>query len=143
MYNCLKQNNFVKVQRIKITSKRDSQTTPIFKTSKTYLQGALKWPWFFVFQKHIKRSTLMLRRFFIRQNYIEKSTSDWRRLFPHQNYSIKARRNDVEIRQYWSVDVYSTCWVCWYNVRTKLLFVSTQNVVVSTLNFDVVLVLIK
>ena len=54
-----------------------------------------------------------------------KSTSEWHGSFAHWNYN--ARWNDVKIRRYWPVDIDATCWVCWYNIRTKLVLVSTQS----------------
>ena len=86
----------------KITSKRDAQRIFIFNKSKTFQKEISKGPRFFVFQKHIKISTLKLCRFsvhwycikkvnqsdvfFIDWNYFEKSTSNWRRFFAHWNY---------------------------------------------------------
>ena len=56
-----------------------------------------------------------------------KSRSEWHWSFVHRNYSNDARWNDVKICWYWPVDIDSTCWVCWCNIRTKLVLVSTQS----------------
>ena len=56
----------------KITSKRDAQRIFIFNKSKTFQKKTAKGPRFFVFQKHIKISTLKLCRFSIHWYCIKK-----------------------------------------------------------------------
>ena len=106
---------------VKDNSRWNKITT--FKISKTYQYGGLKRPWRFVFQKHIKRSTLK----FHPSKILQKSMSKWLRSFAHQDYINKACRNDMKIRRCLPVDVDLTWWACWFNIRTKLVLVSTQN----------------
>ena len=54
-----------------------------------------------------------------------KSISKWRRLLTYRNYINKTRKNEVKICRYLPVDVGSMCWVCWHNIKTKLVLVST------------------
>ena len=75
-----------------------------------------------------------------------KCALKWCRLFAHRNYIKKARRNDVEIRWYWCVEEISA-----FIQHVESVGITEQNwfwcqpkiIVVSTLNFDVILMLIK
>ena len=114
-----------------MTSKRDSQTTPIFKISKSYLKGALKWP------RYLKKKTRwscvdfpsveIISKKYIRMTSIirpsklqQQSTSKW-----HGNSLMLFNSLIfVDIRWY-------TC-RRWFDllsllVRTKLVLVSAQN----------------
>ena len=69
------------------------------------------------------------------------------RFFPHSNYIKKERGNNNELHRNSRIGVNSKLnhrvVSVGYNIKTKLVLVSTQIVVVSTLNFDLLLTLIK
>ena len=122
----MKQNYFLKLHRIETTWKDGGQTTLVFEISKTYLYVLLKRPWFFVFQKIIKRSTLNLSQFSAHRNYIEKVHQND---VDHSSIEITSTKY-VEMRKNSSIfpcQPCPTCSVCWYNIKTKLVLVSTPN----------------
>ena len=89
----------------------------------------------FCLSKTHKKNHVEVASTFHPSKLYRNSTSEWYQSFAYQNYSNKARWNDVEIRRYWPVDFDSTCSVCWYNIRTKLVLVSTQNHRCSNIKF--------
>ena len=112
---------------------------------KTYQQVALKRPWFFVFEKKLKKHVEVASIIHALKLY-QKCILKWRRLFAHQNCIKTVCQNGMEIRRYWRVDKILTL-----IQQVESVGITEQNwfycqpkiIVVSTLIFDVVLRLIN